>query len=141
MKEDHEEGSFLGQGVPEGRQGRFRVLTSESEEENVPNARIDSRESVTEPRRAHPRTRRRLVSVSQGRLQGEGGEMSVTGSQDEVGAPDAHSARLQGVRERLRGSQSDRDRSVRSAIEVITSLAARVGQDDQEFHPAIHRQQ
>ena len=86
-------------------------------------------------------TRRRLVSVSQGRLEGEGGEMSVTGSQDEVEAPDALSARLQRVRERLRGSQSDRDRRVRSAIEVITSLAARVGQDDQELHPAIHRQQ
>ena len=77
--------------------------------------------------------------MSQGRLEGEGGEISVTGSQDEVEAPDAHSARLQRVRERLRGSQSDR--RVRSATEVITSLAARVEQDDQEFHPTIHRQQ
>ena len=59
----------------------------------------------------------------------------------EVEPPDSLSARVQRVRERLRGSQCDR--RVRSAIEVITSLAARVEpwQDDQEIHPAMQRQQ
>ena len=59
----------------------------------------------------------------------------------EVEPPKSLSARVQRVSETLRGSQSDR--KGRSAIEVITSLAARVEpwQDDQEIHPAMQRQQ
>ena len=86
-----------------------------------------------------PRLKKRLVLVSHGDLAGER-KMSDTESLDEVATLDSHSARLHRVRERLQGPQ---DRRVRSAIDVITSIAARVGflHDDQEIPRTIQRQQ